>query len=191
MPPALNSEAASDACDRANPSPTTSVGSQFELGHRECEQKAAQRLAAEHQRRGERGATGKAHFRRDRDEGRQRASETETGDEPHGEQRLVLADESGGDREQSEDDDGCDEQRLAPQAIGGPTCQPGPDGQSEELEEGLRSIAVPVVDREGKTVAAMNVGAQSSRVTMETMRRVFLPELRAAADEVRRHPLLA
>jgi hypothetical protein len=37
----------------------------------------------------------------------------------------------------------------------------------------------------------MNVGAQSSRVTMETMRRVFLPELRAAADEVRRHPLLA
>jgi IclR family pca regulon transcriptional regulator len=62
---------------------------------------------------------------------------------------------------------------------------------SEELEEGLRSIAVPIVDREGKTVAAMNVGAQSSRVTMETMRRVFLPELRAAAEEVRWHPLLA
>jgi IclR family pca regulon transcriptional regulator len=62
---------------------------------------------------------------------------------------------------------------------------------SEELEEGLRSIAVPVVDREGKVVAAMSVGAQSRRVTMETMRRVFLPELRAAAEEVRRHPLLA
>lgn len=59
----------------------------------------------------------------------------------------------------------------------------------EELEEGLRSIAVPLVDRDGRAVAAMNIGAASSRVTMDTMRRIFLPELRAAAEELGRHPV--
>ncbi|HEU4410934.1 MAG TPA: IclR family transcriptional regulator C-terminal domain-containing protein [Polyangiaceae bacterium] len=53
----------------------------------------------------------------------------------------------------------------------------------QELEEGLRSLAVPLRDRQGRALAAMNVSAQANRVTVEAMRRTFLPALlRAAAD---------
>jgi IclR family pca regulon transcriptional regulator len=54
----------------------------------------------------------------------------------------------------------------------------------QELEIGLRSIAVPVVDRAGHTVAAINVGTQSSRVPVSEMEARFLPPLRAAAHEL-------
>jgi IclR family transcriptional regulator, pca regulon regulatory protein len=58
----------------------------------------------------------------------------------------------------------------------------------QELEEGLRSVAVPVRDRAGKVVAAMNVSSQASRVTLEALRRTFLPVLVRAAAELQ--PLL-
>ncbi len=51
----------------------------------------------------------------------------------------------------------------------------------EELELGLRSIAVPVVTRNGRTVAAMNTGVHASRVTIEEMTERFLPVLREGA----------
>ena len=54
----------------------------------------------------------------------------------------------------------------------------------QELEIGLRSIAVPVSDREGRSVAAINVGTQSSRVSVAEMESRFLPPLRAAAHEL-------
>jgi IclR family transcriptional regulator, pca regulon regulatory protein len=54
----------------------------------------------------------------------------------------------------------------------------------QELEIGLRSIAVPVPDREGRAVAAINVGTQSSRVAVSEMESRFLPPLRAAAHEL-------
>jgi IclR family transcriptional regulator, pca regulon regulatory protein len=54
----------------------------------------------------------------------------------------------------------------------------------QELEVGLRSIAVPVVDREGRSVAAINVGTQASRVPVAEMAARFLPPLRAAAHEL-------
>jgi IclR family pca regulon transcriptional regulator len=54
----------------------------------------------------------------------------------------------------------------------------------QELEIGLRSIAVPVGDREGRSVAAINVGTQSSRVSVAEMESKFLPPLRAAAHEL-------
>lgn len=50
----------------------------------------------------------------------------------------------------------------------------------QELELGLRSIAVPVFDR-GKLVAALNVGASAQRVTIKEMLARFLPALRATA----------
>lgn len=53
----------------------------------------------------------------------------------------------------------------------------------QELEIGLRSIAVPVIDGEGRSVAAINVGTQSSRVSIAEMESRFLPLLRAAAHE--------
>lgn len=51
----------------------------------------------------------------------------------------------------------------------------------EELEEGLRSIAVPVRDRAGGAVAAVNVAMHSSRRTIEQCLAEVLPELRATA----------
>ncbi|HEX8012633.1 MAG TPA: IclR family transcriptional regulator C-terminal domain-containing protein [Casimicrobiaceae bacterium] len=54
----------------------------------------------------------------------------------------------------------------------------------QELEIGLRSIAVPVADREGRALAALNVGTQSSRVSVAEMESRFLPPLRAAAHEL-------
>lgn len=54
----------------------------------------------------------------------------------------------------------------------------------QELEIGLRSIAVPVVDRDGRSIAAINVGTQSSRVSVTEMETRFLPALRAAAHEL-------
>lgn len=54
----------------------------------------------------------------------------------------------------------------------------------QELEIGLRSIAVPVVDREGRSVAAINIGTQSSRVPVSEMEARFLPPLRSAAHEL-------
>lgn len=51
----------------------------------------------------------------------------------------------------------------------------------EELEIGLRSIAVPVRDRAGRVVAALNVSTQSTRFTPDEMRREILPALTIAA----------
>ncbi|WP_336321820.1 IclR family transcriptional regulator domain-containing protein [Streptomyces lavendofoliae] len=54
----------------------------------------------------------------------------------------------------------------------------------EELEEGLRSLAVPVRDRAGTVVAAVNVAMHSVRRTPAQCVDELLPELRAAADRV-------
>ncbi|MEW6627538.1 MAG: IclR family transcriptional regulator C-terminal domain-containing protein [Pseudomonadota bacterium] len=53
----------------------------------------------------------------------------------------------------------------------------------EELETGVRSIAVPVMDR-GKIVAALNVGTSAQRVSVEEMRERFLPALHATAKQL-------
>ncbi len=54
----------------------------------------------------------------------------------------------------------------------------------EELEIGLCSIAVPVRGASGTTVAALNVGAQSTRVTRFQLEKTFLPALLNAASEL-------
>jgi len=56
----------------------------------------------------------------------------------------------------------------------------------EELEPGLRSLAVPVRDGEGRTVAALNVGAAAARWPDETRTGHILAELRAAATHLAR-----
>jgi IclR family transcriptional regulator, pca regulon regulatory protein len=48
----------------------------------------------------------------------------------------------------------------------------------EELEMGLRSIAVPVKNSSNRVVAAMNTGVHASRVSVEQMLECFLPILR-------------
>jgi IclR family pca regulon transcriptional regulator len=56
----------------------------------------------------------------------------------------------------------------------------------EELERGLRSIAVPVRTHEGKVTAALNVGAPTPRRSMEWLRDTARSELQAAAAHLTR-----
>jgi IclR family pca regulon transcriptional regulator len=54
----------------------------------------------------------------------------------------------------------------------------------QELEAGLRSIAVPVHGVDGAVVAAMNISVHVSRGDPETVRRELLPSLMDAANAV-------
>lgn len=54
----------------------------------------------------------------------------------------------------------------------------------QELEIGLRSIAVPVRDSAGRVTAAMNVGTQAARFSLRDLESKLLPPLRKAADEL-------
>ena len=58
----------------------------------------------------------------------------------------------------------------------------------EELEQGLRSIAVAVLDRTGQAVGAINLSAHSTRTTRNEMREKFLPELRRIAQRISQAP---
>ena len=51
----------------------------------------------------------------------------------------------------------------------------------QELEEGLRSVAVPLRDRRGRVLAALNVSGHAGRVTPKRMVETYLPVLQRAA----------
>lgn len=55
------------------------------------------------------------------------------------------------------------------------------DGESER---GVRTVAVPILDREGHVQAALNVSGHASRVSAKELRTVFLPVLLEAADGI-------
>ncbi|MFB7499410.1 IclR family transcriptional regulator C-terminal domain-containing protein [Streptomyces sp. NPDC056161] len=79
-----------------------------------------------------------------------------------------------------------------------PTAPPGPDLRpalaeiraqgyalaDEELESGLRAIAVPIRDRTGRTVAALNVATHAARRTLEDCITQILPELTHTATRI-------
>jgi IclR family pca regulon transcriptional regulator len=54
----------------------------------------------------------------------------------------------------------------------------------EELEVGLRSMAVPVRGASGEVIAALNIGAQAMRVSSRRMKTEFLPVLQRGAQEL-------
>jgi IclR family pca regulon transcriptional regulator len=54
------------------------------------------------------------------------------------------------------------------------------------LELGMRSMAIPVKDAQGRTRAALSVSASSARVTLDDMREQFLPVLMGHAAKVGR-----
>jgi IclR family pca regulon transcriptional regulator len=56
----------------------------------------------------------------------------------------------------------------------------------QELEPGLRSVAVPVHGPGGAVLAALNVGTHASRVTLEDLKGRILPALRETAEAVSR-----
>jgi len=54
----------------------------------------------------------------------------------------------------------------------------------QELEFGLRSMAVAIRDRSGNVMAALNVGCHAQRITIRELQTTFLPHLRRAAQEI-------
>jgi IclR family pca regulon transcriptional regulator len=57
---------------------------------------------------------------------------------------------------------------------------------NQELEEGLISIAAPIVDRSGRMVAALNISGQANRTSAKVMQDAMLPALVEAAQEISR-----
>lgn len=54
----------------------------------------------------------------------------------------------------------------------------------QELEEGLVSMAAPITNRAGQTVAALNISGQANRTSAKVMQDTMLPNLLAAAKKV-------
>jgi IclR family pca regulon transcriptional regulator len=54
----------------------------------------------------------------------------------------------------------------------------------QELEVGIRSVAAPLRDRRGRTLAAINVGTHAARVTLKELRSVILPDLLTTARNI-------
>jgi IclR family transcriptional regulator, pca regulon regulatory protein len=56
----------------------------------------------------------------------------------------------------------------------------------EESEKGIRTVAVPITDRSGRVIAALNSAAHSSRVSMRELLRTHLPLLLTTARDISR-----
>lgn len=57
---------------------------------------------------------------------------------------------------------------------------------NQELEEGLVSLAAPIVDRSGRAIAALNISGQVNRTPPEVMLQSCLPRLLGAAQSISR-----
>jgi len=55
---------------------------------------------------------------------------------------------------------------------------------NQELEEGLISLAVPLSNRAGRTVAALNISGQANRTNAKTVQEQLLPALLRAAQHI-------
>lgn len=55
---------------------------------------------------------------------------------------------------------------------------------NQELEEGLLSMAAPVVNRAGRTIAAINISGQVNRTTPRQMQEAMLGPLRETARQI-------
>jgi IclR family transcriptional regulator, pca regulon regulatory protein len=54
----------------------------------------------------------------------------------------------------------------------------------QELEDGLRSVAAPIRDRNGRTIAAVNVSVAASRMPLDAIRPTVVPPLVATAARI-------
>ncbi len=54
----------------------------------------------------------------------------------------------------------------------------------QEAEPGFRSVSVPLKRRDGKVIAALNIGAHSERRPLDSLRKTFLPKLQRLAAEL-------
>jgi IclR family transcriptional regulator, pca regulon regulatory protein len=55
----------------------------------------------------------------------------------------------------------------------------------EEIELGVRSIAVPVVNRGSETIAAMTISTRAERMTVAEMAAAYLPAMLRSRDAAR------
>jgi IclR family transcriptional regulator, pca regulon regulatory protein len=62
--------------------------------------------------------------------------------------------------------------------------QEGCAATDQELEEGLRSVAVPIRSGSGSVIAALNLSVHASRTSMAVLRRDLLPLAREAAAAI-------
>lgn len=56
----------------------------------------------------------------------------------------------------------------------------------DELELGLRMIAVPIRNAAGRAIAGLTMGAATGQVSLETLRKSYVPMLLEAASEIER-----
>jgi len=56
----------------------------------------------------------------------------------------------------------------------------------QELDLGLRSVAVPAFSGSGELLGALNISTNAARVDMNTLKTVYLPRLQQAAEAVSR-----
>ena len=56
----------------------------------------------------------------------------------------------------------------------------------QEIELGLRSMAVPILDAQGSTVAALNTGMAAAQAAPEDLRQTYLPALLKVQEGLRR-----
>ena len=54
----------------------------------------------------------------------------------------------------------------------------------QELEDGVRSIATALRDRQGRAVAAINVSTHAGRVGLKELRATFVPALLETAGQI-------
>ena len=52
------------------------------------------------------------------------------------------------------------------------------------FETGLRSLAVPIYDRSGRILAALNVGTHAARTRLDEMTSRFLPVILEASRKI-------
>jgi len=56
----------------------------------------------------------------------------------------------------------------------------------QESEKGIRTVAVPIFDRSGRAIAALNSAAHTSRVSLRDLLRAHLPVVQKTANEISR-----
>ena len=64
------------------------------------------------------------------------------------------------------------------------TRQSGWSYSDEELELGVRSMAAPVRDPQGNTIAAMSIAVRAERLSMSEFTETFLVPLKRARNEL-------
>ena len=57
----------------------------------------------------------------------------------------------------------------------------------QELDSGLRSIAVPVHDAKQHLIGAINISTNAARVDLDTLINIYLPVLKNKIEKIRSH----